>query len=75
MQISDSILQDVRRLVAEILALDLSEVRPDDLFFEDLGANRSKSSNFLFTSISCTESGCDSRICSRTNSEWTIVAV
>lgn len=37
MQISDSILQDVRRLVAEILALDLSEVGPDDLFFEDLG--------------------------------------
>jgi len=37
MQISDFILQDVRRLVAEILALDLSEVGPDDLFFEDLG--------------------------------------
>jgi acyl carrier protein len=37
MQISDSILQDVRRLVAEILELELSEVGPEDLFFEDLG--------------------------------------
>jgi acyl carrier protein len=37
MLISDSILQDVRRLVAEILELDLAEVRAESLFFDDLG--------------------------------------
>ncbi len=36
MQIADSILQDVRRLVAEILVLELDEVQPEALFFSDL---------------------------------------
>jgi len=37
MEISESILLDVRRLVAENLVLDLDEVRPDASFFTDLG--------------------------------------
>jgi acyl carrier protein len=37
MQISDAVLQEVRRLVADILQLELDEVLPDSLFFDDLG--------------------------------------
>jgi acyl carrier protein len=37
MQIADSILQDVRRLVAELLQLGLDEVQPEAYFFSDLG--------------------------------------
>ena len=36
MQISESILLDVRRLLAEILALDIDEIRPEASFFNDL---------------------------------------
>jgi acyl carrier protein len=36
MQPTASILQDVRRLVAEILQLELDEVRPQSYFFSDL---------------------------------------
>jgi len=36
MQVSDSILQDVRRIVAQLLELELEEVRPESLFFDDL---------------------------------------
>jgi acyl carrier protein len=36
MQIAESMLQDVRRLVAEILVLELEEVQPQSLFFSDL---------------------------------------
>ena len=36
MQPTASILQDVRRLVAEILSLDLDEVQPQSYFFSDL---------------------------------------
>lgn len=34
MEISESIMLDVRRLVAEILVLDFDEIRPDASFFE-----------------------------------------
>lgn len=37
MQIADSIFQDVRRLVAENLGLELDEVQPETYFFGDLG--------------------------------------
>ena len=36
MQISPAVLEDVRRLVAEILALEFDEVLPEALFFDDL---------------------------------------
>ena len=36
MQISQSLLEDVRRLVAEVLQLPIDEVRPESLFFDDL---------------------------------------
>ena len=36
MQISESILLDVRRLVAETLAFEFDEVRPEASFFEEL---------------------------------------
>jgi acyl carrier protein len=37
MQIDSAIVEDVRRLVAEILALEIDEVTPEALFFDDLG--------------------------------------
>src|SRR5258708_39802752 len=36
MQISPTVLEDVRRLIAEVLALELDDVRPEALFFDDL---------------------------------------
>src|SRR5882672_4988330 len=36
MQITPAVLEEVRRQVAEVLVLDLGEVRPDAMFFSDL---------------------------------------
>ena len=36
MEISATVLEDVRRLVGEVLALEIDEVRPEALFFDDL---------------------------------------
>jgi len=37
MQISTEVLEEVRRLVAQILEWDIESVRPESLFFDDLG--------------------------------------
>lgn len=36
MEISATVMQDVRRLIAEVLALEFDEVTPEALFFDDL---------------------------------------
>jgi acyl carrier protein len=37
MQVSPAVLEDVRRLIAEVLQLEFDEVRPAATFFNDLG--------------------------------------
>ena len=37
MQISAEVLGEVRRLVAELLELEIEAIRPESLFFDDLG--------------------------------------
>ena len=37
MQISSAVLEDVRRMIAEVLELQLDEVAAPALFFDDLG--------------------------------------